>query len=221
MSAGLTVSEDPVAAASAQLAGHLRARLERAEHVRLAVAGGSALAALGPALEVLGEDCARLRLTWVDERCVPVADDASNRGATHRALAGLAPPSMELPLWLDEENVEEALSRVRHGLKTHFDDALDVTLLGMGADGHIASLFVGRAVDADRVAHIPDSPKPPPRRMTLTRALLSTASAHVLLAKGESKRAALRRLMTGDERLPAAGLTGLSVVTDLDLGAGT
>ena len=209
-------SEDPRATAGRVLGDALRAVLDERGHVRLAIAGGSALSALAPAFEALGEERAAVRLTWVDERCVPVGDAASNRGAAHGSL-GEQRPGEELPLWLDEESPAEALARVRAGLSARFDDQLDVTLLGMGGDGHIASLFVGRTVVDDRVAYIADSPKPPPERMTLTRALLASATTHVLLATGEGKRDALRRLVAGDLSLPAAGLDGLVLVTDIDL----
>lgn len=209
-------SDEPTGAASEELVAALNSILTEREHVRVAVAGGSALAALAPALEALGAARARIRLTWVDERCVPVADAESNRGTAVARWADRG-PGETLPLWLDGETVDAALTRVRAGLATRFEDGLDVTLLGMGGDGHIASLFVGRRVDADRVAHVPDSPKPPARRMTLTRDLLATATTHVLLAKGEGKRDALTRLLAGDSTLPATGLPGLVLVTDLDL----
>ena len=90
----------------------------------------------------------------------------------------------------------------------------------MGADGHVASLFPDReAPRAGCVAFVPDAPKPPPRRITLTRAALATARHILLVAVGEEKRAALDRLCAGDPRLPATGLPGLVVVTDLDLAA--
>ncbi|NNL66442.1 MAG: 6-phosphogluconolactonase, partial [Myxococcales bacterium] len=92
-----------------------------------------------------------------------------------------------------------------------------------GEDGHVASLFPGRAVPRGAsVAFVADSPKPPAERVTLTRALLESARTSVLVAAGEAKRAALERLLTGDPELPAQGLPGLVVVTDLELeGAGS
>ena len=102
---------------------------------------------------------------------------------------------------------------MRTGLREHFADALDVTLLGMGEDGHIASLFEGRSWDGDRVIHVPDSPKPPPKRMTLTQEVLATATAHVLYAVGDAKAHAVTRVMSGDPALPASALAGLTMVT--------
>jgi 6-phosphogluconolactonase len=66
--------------------------------------------------------------------------------------------------------------------------------------------------------HVAKSPKPPPDRITLTRSLLARVPTHVLLATGEGKRAPLKKLLAGDPSLPASGLSGLTIVTDLDLG---
>ena len=98
-----------------------------------------------------------------------------------------------------------------------FDGAVDVLLLGMGEDGHVASLFPGwSAPPGARVAFVAASPKPPPRRVTLTRSMLVNARCAILVATGEAKRSALDRLLAGDPALPAQGLPGLTVVTDLD-----
>ena len=58
------------------------------------------------------------------------------------------------------------------------------------------------------------SPKPPPRRLTLTRSFLATAKVHVVFAVGAGKRDAIARLRAGDPALPATGLEGVVVVTD-------
>ena len=117
--------------------------------------------------------------------------------------------------------VGEANSELRKIIAADADGlpALDLVFLGMGEDGHIASLFPGHtwaAADA-LAAHVADSPKPPRDRITLTRGLLATATTAILLAVGEGKRAALERLVSGDTSLPAHGLPGLIVVTDLNL----
>lgn len=202
----LVVSPDPVFVAGELLV----AALERCERPRLAIPGGSAVRALAG----LGPLWPSIRLTWVDERCVPVGHPDSNRGEARRAGL-LGPAAFELPLYLDGEGPEAACERVRAGLQGQFESALDVALLGMGEDGHVASLFPGRRIDGERVAAVRDSPKPPAERITLTLPMLQTARSVVLLAAGQAKRAALMRLLDGDTQLPASGLGSVTIVTDL------
>ncbi|MCB9592266.1 MAG: 6-phosphogluconolactonase [Sandaracinaceae bacterium] len=220
MSVDFVTSSDPVAAATEALRGALRAVLDRDGRARIAVPGGSALAPFVAVAKLLPFELDRLCLTWVDERCVPHGHEDSNRGALHRALGQELPT--ELALYFDEESPDQSVARVREGLHRVFDDALDVTLLGMGADGHVASLFVGHPTSpGERVRYVSDSPKPPARRVTLTREVLATAPVSILLATGEAKRGALERLRAGDPELPASGLPGLTVFTDLDGFSGT
>jgi 6-phosphogluconolactonase len=221
VASGLTlrVSGDPVATATEELCDAISRDLAEGEFVRLAIPGGSALAALPGARERLGDAWNRIALTWVDERCVPVDDPDSNRGAARRLglLEDPAPVSV-LPLHEDGESPAQAVKRVTAGLQSTFDNALDVLLLGMGEDGHIAALFPSRGRPLHGpVAHVADSPKPPSDRITLTRAILATARDAILFVTGEGKRSALEKLLAGDARLPAHGLPGLVVVTDLEI----
>jgi 6-phosphogluconolactonase len=220
----LVCTGDPIETAGALLADAVEAVDRARGAARLAIPGGSALAALGAARRQLGDAWGRVLLTWVDERCVPLAHEDSNRGAAYRAsLLGTGhAPAGELPLFLDGERGEDAVSRVESSLTEIFDGALDVLLLGMGEDGHVASLFPGwPAPPGACVAFVTSSPKPPAQRVTLTRSMLATSRCAILVAAGEAKRAALERLLAGDPTLPAQGIPGLTVVTDLDLGEAT
>lgn len=202
-------------------AGLLTAALKERPRPRLGVSGGSAAAVLGLARRALGPRWREVRLTWVDERRVPFLDPASNRGEAYRLghLAGEDPPALELPLYLDGETGTQACLRVGAVLGAAFEGGLDVLLLGLGEDGHSASLFPGGSWPHGLVFAMEDSPKPPPGRITLGLDLLTTAPVAVLLALGAAKAPALRRLLRRDPALPASVLEGLTVVTDLDLGA--
>ena len=221
----LLVDPDPFARAAALVVAGIADVLARESVVRLAIPGGSALRSAAVARRDLGDAWGCVALTWVDERCVPFDDVESNRGAASRmGLFGGSPgdrnliePASVLPLYLDGETSEEAVARVEAALSAEFANALDVVLLGMGADGHVASLFPSLSWPSHgMVAFVAESPKPPPRRITLTRRALATADRIVLVVAGEGKRDALERLIGGDARLPAHGLEGLVVVTDLD-----
>lgn len=203
-------------AAGRVLAGAIEAAAGRTGGCRLAIPGGSALAALPLAQARLSPTSwSRVRLTWVDERCVPVADPQSNRGAFVRL--GLPEPGLVLPLWEDEGG--DAVARFAARFQREFAGGLDVLLLGLGEDGHVASLFPGHAalLATGAAVLVEDSPKPPSRRISLTMATLRSAESGVLLAVGESKRAALRRVMSGDAGLPTSAVRRLTIVTDLDM----
>lgn len=206
----------------AELVADLLAQVDAERDARFAVSGGSALATLRDARLRLPKHVWRhTRLTWCDERAVPFDNLASNRGQAYRegALSLADPPSLELPLFVDGEEPTEAEARVTQALTDFFDDGLDVVLLGMGEDGHVASLFpkhhaLERTVP---VTWLGDSPKPPATRVTLSRALLAAAKHRVLVAWGPNKRVALERLWRRDADLPAAQLGRLFVVTDQEV----
>jgi len=215
-SARIVTVADPVGEATAIVVGAIENADRSSGSARLAISGGSATAAVGPIRRALASGVwQRLRLTWADERCVPFAAADSNRGASHRAF--VVPPGKELALFLDGETPDRARTRAEASFLRDFGGALDVALLGMGEDGHVASLFPGHAALSARglVAMVKDSPKPPPWRITLTLSALRTATTTVLLVVGETKRRAVTRLAHGDRSLPAAMLPGAVVVTDL------
>ncbi len=193
----------------------------RRGRARVAIPGGSALQAVAPLRACIPEAWTRVCLTWTDERCVPVANPLSNRGSAYKsgALSHAAPCACELPLWLDRDTPAAAVSNTEAALRTQLAGALDVVLLGMGEDGHVASLFPGHGALAASglVCFVPDSPKPPPERITLTLPILQSATCIVLLAAGEAKRKALERLVAGEPDMPATRLPSMILVTDQDI----
>ncbi len=218
-------ADEIVDQASALIADRLRADIEDQGRVSLGIPGGSALAPLAGIRKQLGAHWKRVQLTWVDERCVEQASPDSNRGEAYRsgALSSEDPPLLELPLWLDNDSCEAASARVQAQLVRDFDGSLDVALLGMGPDGHIASLFPGHELldtaSKASVLVLFDSPKPPAQRITLSLRFLKKTRHSFLVALGEAKREPLMRVLRGDDKLPLSHIGNLTILTDLDLGA--
>lgn len=213
----LVSSSTPVETVAALITDALRGSARK----RFGIAGGSAVKAVGAVRALLGPaQWAQVRLTWVDERIVDASSADSNRGAATKAgaLSIAEPPKLELPLVLDGETGESAVKRVSAAFTRDFEGALDVALLGMGEDGHVASLFPGhRLLDemSAEFAWLDDSPKPPSGRVTMTRKILAQPTlTRFVLATGDSKRLALLHLLQGDSGLPMAQLGPITVVTD-------
>jgi 6-phosphogluconolactonase len=166
------------------------------------LAGGSTPMRCYELLDGALDDWSGVHLWYGDERCVPFDDPESNhgqvkdrlraRGATWHPMPGTLGPS------------EGALEYSRELGST----VLDITHLGMGPDGHTASLFPNHPLlDAHGVAvGISDSPKPPPERITLTLPKLNESRRVVLLVTGEGKSEALARVMAGPDRTYPASL---------------
>ena len=156
--------------------------------LRIAIPGGSAASALLPALVAAPIDWPRVEVFWVDERDVPAGDPDSNaRLAREIWLSHVPVPASAVhELRGDPAAYERLLGR---------PPRLDLVLLGVGEDGHVASLFPGHALLSEReryVAALDDAPKRPPRRLTMTLPALAAARRLVVYASGEGKAAALR-----------------------------
>jgi 6-phosphogluconolactonase len=154
---------------------------------------------------------------WGDERFVPHDDTLSNYRMAREALLSRVPiPSNNIhPIPTEGITPDEAAAAYEHELKSFYgaerlDQArpiFDVTLLGLGSDGHTASLFPGTAVLAERdrwVAAVVSAK--PEARITLTYPVLESSRNAVFLVAGKEKRAMLARLCRGDDSLPAANL---------------
>ncbi len=175
----------------------------------LALAGGSTPAR---AYELLAEregPWDHVHLWMGDERCVPAGHRDSNARMVRETLLSR---SRSRPPVLHElaspEVPEDAAWLYGLQIAEHVPGAVfDMVLLGMGPDGHTASLFPGHPVlDVAQapVAAVHGSPKPPPRRVTLTLPVLRRARFTLLLATGAEKHDALAGALAGDAAIPLA-----------------
>jgi len=199
--ASVEIVADPIEACGRALAEALIAADKKRGHARLAIPGGSALAALGPARIAMGPEVwSRLDLTWGDERCVPFDSAESARGAAYRAglLDSAFPVRFELPLYEGGEQPGDAVARVVKAFGESFEGAIDVALVGLGPDGHVASLFPGHAalVRSEPVLYISDSPKPPPERITMSLQIFLAAQVFGV-ARGSDKKTAVDDVARG------------------------
>jgi len=178
----------------------------------MAVPGGSAAEALLPALISASIDWSKVAVFWVDERMVPPEDPDSNfRLAKSVWLDEVPIPAEQIHRMRGDDPLPgEAGAAYTRVLREKLGEParIDLVLLGMGPDGHVASLFPGhrllRAWDRD-VAVLDDAPKPPSRRMTLTLRALTAARKVVVFATGEAKAAAIHEVLRNeDSELPVA-----------------
>lgn len=159
----------------------------------------------------------RVHLFWGDERFVPHDDAASNYRMVHEALLSQAPiPAANIHAIPTEGlNPNAAAAAYERELKSFYgSDRLDparplfdVVLLGLGPDGHTASLFPDSAVLSERhrwVAAVLDARSE--ARITLTYPTLESSRRTAFLVAGREKRAILARFRAGDDALPAARL---------------
>ncbi len=165
------------------------------------LAGGTTPMRAHELLGPLVPDWTGVHLWYGDERCVPPEHPDSNHG---QAAARLVAPGATWHRMKGELGPDAGAAAYAEELG---ESVFDLLVLGMGPDGHIASLFPHRAVfDAENgVAGIHDSPKPPPERITLTLRRINGARRIVLAVSGEAKRDALARAIAGpDEGTPAS-----------------
>ncbi len=165
-------------------------------------------------------DWTRVDFWWGDERFVD--GDSSDRNALGARRDWLDPVGAtrvhEIPGSDQVATAEEAAAAYSATIREHAGDAFDVLMLGIGPDGHVASLFPGhpalRAEDAIAVA-VHDSPKPPPDRVTLTFEALSRSREVWFLVSGASKAGAVAASLAPEgsvEQTPARGIQPLGEV---------
>jgi 6-phosphogluconolactonase len=197
---------------AARFAEQARAAIAARGRFSCALPGGSVAEAFFPVLASAPVAWGEVDFFWGDERAVGPADPDSNYALASRLLLAAVEAGPERVHRMAGESPDlEAAARAYAGemLRVLGDPPrLDLIVLGVGPEGHVCSLFPGHRALAERgrwVAAVSDSPKPPPRRITLTLAALAQARALCVAAFGEAKAEAMRQALdVPDSPLPVA-----------------
>jgi 6-phosphogluconolactonase len=215
--------------AATRVAAAMRAAVAARGRCVLALSGGSTPRLLHARLVAMGADALpwpRTFVTFGDERGVPPDDAASNYGMARDTLLAHVPVPETHVLRMEgerppadaAERYEAALRALALRLDVADDDALfDLVLLGVGADGHTASLFPGSPALDEGARWVLDVQAPadvaPRDRLTLTFPALARAREVLVLATGAAKRDAVARAIAGDAALPAGRVRGRARTT--------
>ncbi len=203
-------------AAAERIVAWARQAIDTRGRFTVALAGGSTPQATYQRLA--GEphrdavDWSRVHVFWGDERCVPPADPNSNYGMAYESLLSKVPiPSENVHRMRGELDPQIAAQAYAGELRRFFGSAwprFDLVLLGMGADGHTASLFPGSpALDETQravVAVTADYQDRPSCRVTLSLPAINAARAVVFIVTGESKARRVQQVLEDRQKhLPA------------------
>jgi 6-phosphogluconolactonase len=184
--------------------------------------GSAVLAAASRSSRLDRIDWSRVHFWWSDERFVPRGDDDRNEKQARAALLDAldipaanihAVAASDEGIGLDAAAARYADELARFGEGEELWPAFDVCFLGVGPDGHIASLFPDRPeiLITDRtVVPVRDSPKPPPDRVSMTRPVINGSKRVWMVISGSDKASALGLALAGASyaSVPAAGAKG-------------
>ena len=162
-----------------------------------------------------GSLLAKVHYFWADERCVPFMDEDSNFTWAQRLLfEPLSIPSHQIHRIRAEELPTTAALLASHELTPMLvppnkTPVFDMVFLGMGEDGHIASIFPGATIEekeSDGIYYPTIGPKPPPQRITLSLHRLVNARKVWVLISGSGKSKALGESLTQPQNTPLGWL---------------
>jgi 6-phosphogluconolactonase len=208
-------------ATAARLLTHLTDVLAHQERADVVLTGGTVgIATLREAAAspiATAVDWTAVHLWWGDERFVPAGHPDRNEGQAQDALIAHLPIPQENVHRVGASDAFASLEEAAASYAAEFGaTSADVLMLGMGPDGHVASLFPGHPVftmapdpASGSAVAVHDSPKPPPMRVSLTLTAINRAKKVWLVAAGAEKADAVARSLQGDTTLPAATVAGV------------
>lgn len=170
----------------------------------LVLAGGSTPQQAYQRLSRSGSDWRNWHIYFGDERCLPADDPERNSRMVHDSWLMHVPiPPQNVHSIPTEQGADAAAIAYRDTIRTAMP--FDLVLLGIGEDGHTASIFPGhKPAGAADVYAVYNAPKPPPERVTLSGAALGNCRQLLFLVTGAGKHDAVSRWRKGDPQLPVA-----------------
>ena len=183
---------------------------------KIVLAGGSTPEKIYQQLVAAKTDWSKWMIYYGDERCLPADDqDRNSIMASNALLAKVAIPASNIFTMPTELGAVEAAKKYRQSIADV--DQFDLVLLGMGEDGHTASLFPGHKNDQVETVHeIYNSPKPPSDRISLSAKTLANTRRCFFIVTGDSKRDPVKQWKQGAD-LPVATIspaTGVDIYID-------
>ncbi|MDD5331190.1 MAG: 6-phosphogluconolactonase [Sulfuricella sp.] len=183
--------------------------IARSNTFRIVLSGGSTPRPLYEQLRGLTTNWNAWHIYFSDERCVPVTDPERNSFMAEQAwLSHVSIPHRQIHPIPAERGAKAAAAAYADTLRQV--SQFDLVLLGLGEDGHTASLFHGhdwgRKDSSPAALPVLDAPKPPPERVSLSAWRLSRAKQVMFLVEGENKREAVMNWRAG-ANIPARAIT--------------
>ncbi len=174
---------------------------------KIVLAGGTTPEKIYQHLAKIKTDWSCWSIYFGDERCLPIDDPQRNSiMATHSWLKHVSIPENNIHPIPAELGPEAAAQRYAGEIESALP--FDLVLLGMGEDGHTASLFPGQHHNTTELVHpVHEAPKPPPERVSLSLEALNNSNTVIILVAGAAKRKAVQQWQA-DEDLPIASIHG-------------
>lgn len=204
--------DELVAVTVAEVIDQIEDGISRNGEFHLVLTGGTLGVALGVAIanELNDGDFAGLHIWWSDERFVDLNSkerndlDFVNSLNNEKVVVHRAPSNGSI------ESLAESFSKELENVQ------LDLVIIGVGPDGHVASLFPNEIYQNEKrkAFAITNSPKPPAERITFSLNVINSADEIWVVASGDSKRDAIEGFMDGDMNLPVSHLIATRLLVD-------
>lgn len=182
---------------------------------KLVLAGGTTPEKVYRLLALSKADWAKWIIYYGDERCLPVDHPDRNSVMAAKALLDLVPiPTTQIFAMPAELGPEQGAKLYKQVVTAALP--FDLVLLGMGEDGHTASLFPGHVHNPDELTHaVYNSPKPPPERVSISAKALGDTQQVIFLITGSNKQDAIKLWQSGHD-LPVTSIPSANITIYID-----